>query len=92
MTIKINYSKKSDKFLKKNQSVISQKEVSELVISSLRRIILLEDVTIDLKMMRGDYKGYYRIRKGNIRIIFQLKQNDIIIASVMTIGFRGNVY
>ncbi|MCF6365043.1 MAG: hypothetical protein L3J35_02465 [Bacteroidales bacterium] len=92
MTVKINYSKKSDKFLKKNQSVISQKEVSELVIFSLRRIILSEDINIDLKMMRGNYKGYYRIRKGNIRIVFQLEQNEIIIASVMTIGFRGDVY
>jgi len=92
VTVKINYSKKSDKFLKKNQSVITQKEVSELVILSLRKIILSENLNIDLKMMRGNYKGYYRIRKGNVRIVFQLKQNEIIIASVMTIGFRGGVY
>jgi len=35
----------------------------------------------------------YRIRKGNIRIILTLEDNEIIIETIITdIGFRGDIY
>jgi len=35
----------------------------------------------------------YRIRKGNIRIIVTLEDDEIVIEAIITdIGFRGNIY
>ena len=49
-------------------------------------------VNIDLKRLKGETEDFYRIRKGNIRIIFRVYEEQIIIVSVKTIGFSGNVY
>ncbi len=45
----------------------------------------------DLKPMLGEWKGYYRIRIGNIRLIFWVDQVKEIIY-VDHIGPRGDVY
>jgi len=50
------------------------------------------DVNIDLKKLKGIFNNTYRIRKGNIRIIFQYYKQEIHIVSVENIDFRGNVY
>ena len=37
--------------------------------------------------------NYYRIRKGNIRIIIQTVDDTIIIEAIIEdIGFRGDIY
>jgi mRNA interferase RelE/StbE len=45
----------------------------------------------DVKHMLGEWKGYHRIRVGNIRIIFWIDQKENIIY-VDHIGPRGDVY
>ncbi len=45
----------------------------------------------DVKPMLGEWKGYYRIRIGNIRLIFWVDQDKKIIY-VDHIGPRGDVY
>lgn len=52
----------------------------------------IEQINIDLKPLKGEFAGMYRLRKGNIRIIFSYEQGEIVIASVETVDFRGNVY
>lgn len=52
----------------------------------------IEQINIDLKPLKGEFTGMYRLRKGNIRIIFSYEQGEIVIASVETVDFRGNVY
>lgn len=44
----------------------------------------------DTKKLKG-YKEFYRIRVGDYRIIYTIKQNDLIIA-ILAIGNRGEVY
>lgn len=45
----------------------------------------------EIKPMLGDWKGYYRIKIGNIRLIFWVDQVKKIIY-VDHIGPRGDVY
>ena len=41
--------------------------------------------------MVGDWAGYYRLRVGNVRVIFWIDKDENII-SVDHIGPRGDVY
>ncbi len=67
---------KIDKFLKK----ISGKkrlEIEELVL-----MILTNNIEgLDCKKLKG-YGGFYRVRKGRIRIIFQKTEKDNMILSI----------
>jgi len=90
--IEIQYLKKANKFLAKNSNVITKNDVDALIIKAIRKIFKNEDINIDLKSM-STMESYYRIRKGNIRIIFYIDENDELIVSVVeTIGYRGDVY
>ncbi|CAN2042629.1 mRNA interferase RelE/StbE [Candidatus Magnetomoraceae bacterium gMMP-15] len=42
-----------------------------------------------IKRMIGEWSGYYRLRLGNIRIIFWI-DNDVIYVDYM--GSRGDIY
>ncbi len=71
-----------------NKLPISQKEkikdvLKELGIEPLQRS--------DIKHMLGEWKGYYRIRIGDIRIIFWIDQEENTIY-VDHIGPRGDIY
>jgi mRNA-degrading endonuclease RelE of RelBE toxin-antitoxin system len=90
--LEIQYLKKADKFLSKNANIISKNDVDLLIIKAIKKIFSDEDVNIDLKSM-STMENYYRIRKGNVRIIFYIDENDDLIVSVVeTIGYRGDVY
>jgi mRNA interferase RelE/StbE len=90
--VEFEYSKNALKFINKNPSSLSLEDVRNLVISALKKIFKIEETNIDLKMLRGDLHGYYRIRTGKIRIIFSLTKNKIFSAFVKDIGFRENIY
>lgn len=92
MRVEIEYSKSSMKFLKKNSQLVTLKDIEDLLIASLKKILHRENSNIDVKQLRGKLKGYYRTRKGRIRMIFSIRKNEIIAVFVYTIDFRGNVY
>jgi len=92
MNLRIDYSKQSIKFLKKNPHLLTIEQVDELIIKAMKRLLKNENTNIDLKSLQGDKKGYYRIRVGNIRIIFSFLENQLVVASVENIGFRGDIY
>jgi len=93
MILEIQYLKKSDKFLAKNSHIISKEKVKRLITKAIKKIILNEDTNIDLKRLKGNYSNFYRVRTGNIRILFEVDNQKIkIIAIVTDIDFRGNIY
>lgn len=92
MNIKISYSKEVDKFLKSNREIINEAEIDSLIISAIKRIFKIQDINVNLKKLKGKYRGHYRIRKGNIRIVFSLKKEDNPVVFVKDIDFRGNIY
>jgi mRNA interferase RelE/StbE len=50
-----------------------------------------ENVNVDVKKLTGDWTGYYRLRKGKIRIIFSLNKSEKSLY-VEKIDYRGDVY
>lgn len=48
---------------------------------------------MDYKQLQGNLKDIFRIRKGNIRIIVKVVDDEIIIETIIEdIGFRGDIY
>ena len=90
--IEIHYRKKADKFLVKNRDKLTKEEVDGFVIKAIKKIYGDEDVNIDLKRMET-MAHHFRIRKGNIRIVFSINDMDEVIVSIVdTIGYRGDIY
>jgi len=48
-------------------------------------------INIDVKKLKGEWKGYFRIRKGRLRIIFSIETSHRSIY-VERIDFRGDAY
>jgi len=92
MTVEIVYSKASLFFFEKNKQTLSQEESDALLIKGIKKLYKLSIESIDIKAMKGE-KGSYRIRKGNVRIVFRIdEKGTIIVVSVNNIDFRGNIY
>lgn len=88
MNWSIDLSRDADKFLRKNQNI---EDVLIIEIKKLINKLEGETVNINFKKLSGIWDGYYRIRKGKIRIIvFPDYLNKVIY--VETIDFRGDVY
>ena len=50
-----------------------------------------KDINVDVKKLKGSWAGYYRIRKGKIRIIFDVDYKNKAVF-IEKIDFRGDVY
>jgi mRNA interferase RelE/StbE len=46
---------------------------------------------LDIKKLSGQWEGYYRMRVGQMRIIFNIESEKNQI-NIFTINFRGDVY
>ncbi|OGF63534.1 MAG: hypothetical protein A2Y62_16480 [Candidatus Fischerbacteria bacterium RBG_13_37_8] len=73
---------------------IEKQNVKDKVIGELRKLILKlkgDSINVNLKKLEGEWKGYYRLRKGKIRIIFEINTGKKVLY-VERVDFRGNVY
>jgi mRNA interferase RelE/StbE len=43
------------------------------------------------KRLKGPYKGLWRERTGNYRIVYEIRQQQLIV-SVVRVGHRKNIY
>ena len=83
---KIVVHKRAVKYLNKLPSHRKNK-IKELLNELCNNPIQYEAV----KPMLGEWKGYYRLKIGNIRVIFWIDQAEKIVY-VDHIGSRGDVY
>lgn len=88
MTWKVDISKSARKFMAKNH--LEEDEI----LSYLRKVLAAfreQPSNIDLKKLKGDWDGFYRLRIGKIRIIFSMNfaQKRMFIDRI---DFRGDVY
>lgn len=84
----IELSRRVDKFAKKEN--IKDDEILTLV----KKVIDYSkglDENIDVKKMKGKWKGYHRIKIGKIRMILRIDFKNKI-AFIDKIDFRGDVY
>jgi mRNA interferase RelE/StbE len=84
----VDFSDDSLKFLKKNK--IPEDYIIEKVELTLKKL-KGEDINVDIKKLKGEWEGFYRIRFGRLRIIveFQFQDNRVYIERI---DWRGNVY
>ncbi len=87
MTWKIEYSKDVHRFIQKNKLTAEVSEELKKFLLKLKGV----DVNINLKKLVGDWDGYYRLRKGEIRIIFEIKRQEKALY-VEKVDLRGSVY
>ncbi|QLE57113.1 type II toxin-antitoxin system RelE/ParE family toxin [Nostoc sp. TCL26-01] len=89
----IKFRKNAIKFLEKanieETDKIQEKLNQLLIIIEEQGIIPFTE--LDIKKMKGDWEGFYRLRLGKIRIIFTVTIDSGEI-EIYTIGMRGDVY
>ena len=91
--MRLEFSKSALKFLRKldkNKERALKQKVSLLyeTVSELREIPFDQ---LDIKRLKGDWQGYYRIRAGQIRVIFDIRwQEDVLY--IHRISYRGGAY
>ena len=86
------YSKQAEKFLLRNSSRLQQADVEINVAKAIRKIAKDEQNNADVKPLKGDLKGYFRVRLGDIRVVFAYLDGDIRIVDIDAIDYRGSVY
>lgn len=67
---------------------VAQKHIKE------KLILLVEDpetLKNNIKALKGEYKGKFRLRVNQYRIIFHIKEGELII-TIIRIGHRKKVY
>ena len=85
---KITLSKQADKFLKIEN--IKDDEILSLI-QKFINYSKGSDENIDVKKLKGKWKGYHRIKIGKIRIILKVdfKEHSFFVDKI---DYRGNVY
>ena len=83
----LNYTKVAEKFFQKHEKVrTSFKE-------GIRKLIENDHPEqVDYKGLKGKWKGYYRIRIDDYRVVFTYINGKVIVISVILAGPRGDVY
>ncbi|MEK9181975.1 MAG: hypothetical protein AAB781_00090 [Patescibacteria group bacterium] len=88
MIFNLNFSKQAEKFLKTRN--VAKEEIF-IIISKAVKKFRGENVNIDIKKLRGEWFGFFRIRMGKIRIIAEFDfDNQSVFIEV--IDLRGNAY
>jgi len=85
---KINLSKQTDKFIKKKK--IRDDEIL-LLMNKFINYCKGSDENINVKKMKGKWKGYYRIRISKVRMILKVDFKEWTIF-VDKMDYRGRVY
>ena len=88
MIWQINLTEKVYKFFKKNQ--IPQEQIFEVIKKAIKKF-QGESINVDIKKLKGIWADFYRIRKGEIRIIVKFDFDNLTVL-VEEIDWRGNVY
>lgn len=89
---KFIFSNQAEKFLTNPSNPISKSEAQVHLLDAIRKLTREEEKNIDVRKMKGQLKGWYRVRIGKIRIVFLFEEGEIRIVRVDRADYRGNVY
>jgi mRNA interferase RelE/StbE len=92
--MEVQFSKRAVKFLKKLDAQTTERVRQKIL--QLHSILEADGIIpfteLDIKKLKGQWEGYFRLRVGQIRVIFTLVNNEIEILLIYDIDFRGNIY
>ena len=89
----IKFRKNAIKFLEKaNLEDVEkiQEKISQLL-AFVEEQAIIPFTELDIKKMKGDWEGFYRLRIGKIRIVFTVNTQSGEV-EIFTISTRGDVY
>jgi mRNA interferase RelE/StbE len=88
MKWRVEFSHNAEKFLGKNH--LDQEEAFKLIRCALDKFRGV-NANIDVKKLKGVWSGFYRVRKGDLRMIASF-DFDSFLVFVVAMDWRGNVY
>ena len=89
----IKFRKNAIKFLEKanlEDAEKIQEKISQLL-AFVEEQAIIPFTELDIKKMKGDWEGFYRLRIGKIRIVFTVNTQSGEV-EIFTISTRGDVY
>ncbi|MEY3870512.1 MAG: hypothetical protein RLZZ338_4406 [Cyanobacteriota bacterium] len=89
----IKFRKDAMKFLEKanlEDSTRIREKLNELL-TFIEEQGIIPFMELEIKNMRGNWEGFYRLRIGKLRIVFRVDFDSDEI-EIYTIGSRGDVY
>lgn len=86
----LKYTKQALKFLEKT-SEESVESIDSHIRKAIKKVIFREQTNINIQKMKGQWKEYYRIRQGDVRIIIRFGVGEQTVL-IYRIGWRGDVY
>ncbi len=84
----IEISRESLKFLQKEN--VAEEEIFDLARRAVRKF-QGEEINVDARKLHGEWRGFYRIRKGKLRIILEFRFEEFSIY-IERIDWRGGAY
>lgn len=88
MSWKIDFSRDSLKFLEQNNLK------DDVIIDKVRLVLRKfkgENMNVDIKKLGGKWEGFYRIRSGKLRIIFEVQFENYRVY-IDKVDWRGSAY
>jgi mRNA interferase RelE/StbE len=87
------FRKQAIKFLEKSnpQELQNIRSSIKLITLAVEEQGIIPFTELDIKKMKGNWKGYYRLRIGQNRVIFTVDFNSQNI-TIYAIGSRGDIY
>ncbi len=83
----ILYTKASDKFFVKHEGVRRK------YVDGIRKLLSGEEPdSLDIKMIKGKWNNYYRMRIGSYRVIYAVIKGKIVVINTIAAGPRGDIY
>jgi mRNA interferase RelE/StbE len=89
----VKFRKQAIKFLEKcsHQEIENIRTSIRFITLAIEEQGIIPFTQLDIKKMKGEWKGFYRLRIGKNRVIFTVDFNSKDI-TVYAIGARGNIY
>ncbi|MEA5449003.1 type II toxin-antitoxin system RelE/ParE family toxin [Leptolyngbya sp. CCNP1308] len=92
--MEVQFSKRAVRFLKKQDAKTADRIRQKIL--QLQSMLEVEGVIpfneLDVKKLKGQWEGYFRLRIGQIRVIFTVVAGEIEVLLIYDIDVRGSVY
>jgi len=90
--VEVRFSRNAKKFLLRHPSLLTQERTEALVVAAVNKLTRQQDSSVDVKRLQGYLHEFFRIRTGDVRIVFSVEYGVVHVASVASIDVRGNAY